>query len=381
MPLGPDRFLIDAAFSLEMHRSIDSDCNNAAEVKFACALGGSHHETGSVGNTPGLRLAMKPSWHTIVTGFCMGAADVVPGISGGTVALLFGIYLRLLKAIRSFDGQWLRLVLGRQWGSAWRHIDATFLCLLAAGLVVGFGCSALTVKRLLAASATRSPTLACFAGLILASALLLAHSINVEGTAARIRLWVSGLIGLSIGAAVSLLRNSEAAEHPSLVFVFACGVIGICAMILPGISGAMILLLIGVYEYLLSMPDRLLHGEATLAIQVVVVFGCGCALGLLSFSRLLSWLLNRYQAITTACLVGLMVGSTVKLWPFRDPESSGIASLRLPGSVMEGVIAGLLFLIGLSVVRLSQRFRPAASRANDARFNKQGTTEDEASIG
>lgn len=305
---------------------------------------------------------MKPAVHTVVTGFCMGAADVVPGVSGGTVAFLFGIYRRLLTAIRHVDLTLLKHLAKGQIATAWKHVDASFLFLLGSGLAVGFILSALTVKKLLEHATTRGPTLACFAGLIAASAVLLCWTLEFSTLRQQVRIVSLGLIGLIAAAGVCLMSPNALSEPPALWFVFVCGAIGICAMILPGISGAMILMLIGVYEYLLSMPHELLHGKPVEALQVIIVFGLGCATGIISFSHVLTWLLDRYEQGTTALLVGLMTGSIVRLWPFQDMNEHETA-LRLPLNATEGVFAFALFTVGLVFVLAIQRIATARKKA------------------
>lgn len=304
---------------------------------------------------------MKPAVHTVLTGFCMGAADVVPGVSGGTVAFLFGIYRRLLTAIRKFDLTLAGHVLRGRFKEAWTHVDGAFLVALAGGLAVGFVLSALSVKKLLEHSSTRGPTLACFAGLIAASALLLLSTLELNSLKQRLRAMTLGLVGLILAAAISLSSPAALSSPPSLGFVFLCGAVGICAMILPGISGAMILMLIGIYEYLLSMPHKLLHGESTEALQVVFVFALGCATGIISFSHLLTWLLDRYQQGTTALLVGLMTGSIVRLWPFQDSVEHEV-TLRAPASWSEAIVALGLFVLGLVFVVAIQRIALARKK-------------------
>ncbi|HRF02922.1 MAG TPA: DUF368 domain-containing protein [Pirellulaceae bacterium] len=296
--------------------------------------------------------------HVIATGFFMGAADVVPGVSGGTVALLSGHYSRLINAIRGFGPALLGDLLRGRFAAAAQRIDLHFLVALVSGLVVGFALSLLTIKRLLETDATRGTTLALFAGLIVSSALLLARELRETDRRSVTRNYLAGAIGIVIAAAIGLLPEAGVQSAPSLPFLFLCGAIGICAMILPGISGAMILLLIGVYPYLIGMPHKLLHGEASEAIPVILVFGAGCATGLILFSRVLHWLLERHRSVTTALLVGLMIGSVVRLWPFREAipadaherhDASAAWLLPDPGAI-ETWTALAAFVVGIVVV-------------------------------
>lgn len=310
--------------------------------------------------------------HTFVTGFCMGAADVVPGISGGTVALLCGIYRRLLTAIGRFDLSAMGLLRRGRFGELAQHLDLGFVVTLLSGLACGFSLSLVTVKRLLENDATRPATLSVFAGLILASAWLLARTLTPTNSKERTQLWSSLIVGIVVAAAICLLPNLSAADQPSLWFVFVCGAIGICAMILPGISGAMILLMIGIYPYLVGLPHRALEGNWREEIPVLLVFAAGCAIGLLSFSRLLSWALETYRLPTTSTLVGLMIGSLVRLWPFQVADSVTAAGSEHVEPVVRWVLPEwnqsvtwwclLGFIIGNVVILVIQAIAAAAAK-------------------
>jgi len=254
---------------------------------------------------------------TILCGLSMGCADVVPGVSGGTVALILGIYERLVTAISRFDRTFVRHVTRRQWLAAATYIDLRFLVFLAVGLGSGIVVMSLLVNRLLADSFTRSITFAAFSGMILASSLLVALMIRpLSG-----QKWyclAMGLSGVVIAWWASSVTPAGASAPPSLVWLFVCGSIAICAMILPGISGALMLLVLGVYAHLTEIPHNLLHGEDRLnCILMLFVFGGGCAVGLVSFSKVLKWLLARQHALTMSILCGFMLGALRRLWPFQ----------------------------------------------------------------
>ena len=198
--------------------------------------------------------------HTLMTGVAMGAADVVPGVSGGTVALLCGVYSRLLRAISRFDMQLLRFLRRKNWSSAATHADVAFLLPLAVGLLLGLGLSVITIKRMLEDATTRPATLACFCGMILASTWTLLRQIRPATSSEKVTTPVVILIGVAAAAALGMLPPAAPHIQPPVYYLFGCGMLGICAMILPGISGAMILLLLGIYGYLLSLPEQLLSG-------------------------------------------------------------------------------------------------------------------------
>ncbi|MEO8498479.1 MAG: DUF368 domain-containing protein, partial [Planctomycetota bacterium] len=165
---------------------------------------------------------------------------------------------------------------------------------------------------------TRALTFAVFFGAIFASAILVAQMIQTATRMQTIRCLVLGLIGAICAYQISLLENSHSTATPSYAYVFICGCIAICAMILPGISGAMMLLVFGVYEHLTEIPRNLLAGKQVVeGLLTIAVFGSGCAISLVLFSKLLRWLLTRHHATTMALLCGFMFGALRKLWPFQ----------------------------------------------------------------
>ncbi|HSO20829.1 MAG TPA: DUF368 domain-containing protein [Desulfosarcina sp.] len=258
----------------------------------------------------------------VVRGLCMGAADVVPGVSGGTVALILGIYHRLVTAISHFDMQLVAELRRGRWKQAARHVDLRFLLLLATGIAGGFLLMTLVVNGLLNNSVTRPFLLAAFFGMILGSAVLVARLIHYRSLAEFMQALLLGVAGGAFAFWLTTLTMS--ARDPSLLYLFACGLVATCAMILPGISGAMILLILGVYGHLTDIPHQLLRGENVVqGLTTIAVFGAGCAISLISISKVLRWLLVRHQTQTMGLLCGLMFGALGKLWPFqvdRTPE-------------------------------------------------------------
>lgn len=246
----------------------------------------------------------------LIRGFCMGAADTVPGVSGGTVALVLGHYQRLLVAISQFDGAALRMLRARRWAELWRHCDLRFLIALGVGLVVGAGSLAATMHWLLE---NRMPqTFAVFFGLVLASGWIVAKSIRrwsavvfvAMALAALFAFWVAGL--------------TAAESRAQGLYLFLSASIAICAMILPGISGAFVLLLLGMYHPVITMVRQFVHGDISLVlIGNLSLFAGGCLVGLAAFSRLLRWLLRVHTDLTMAVLVGLMLGSLRRIWPLQ----------------------------------------------------------------
>lgn len=236
-------------------------------------------------------------------GIAMGAADVVPGVSGGTIAFITGIYHELLDSIRRINIESLRILLQQGPKAAWQAINGTFLLTLGSGIVFAL----FSLARLLHYVLLQYPEFlwAFFFGLIVASCWHIGRTIPQWQ-------WpqVSALlIGCGLAAGISLLSPSSV--EPTTWLLFLAGSIAICAMILPGISGSFILLLMGLYEPVLAAVKQL-------DISVLVVFASGAIVGLMVFSRILSWLLAHYRTTMFALLTGFMAGSLVKVWPWKE---------------------------------------------------------------
>jgi putative membrane protein len=259
----------------------------------------------------------------------MGGADIVPGVSGGTVALIVGIYERLVTAISHFDWQFLMLLRQRRWRDAALHVDLPLLVPLAMGILLGFVIMTVLMHFLLSTERTRSLTMAMFFGLIFASGVLVALMIDARSPRELMHCVVLGVSGGALAWWVAGL-NPVTGHAPPLAYVFLCGAVAICAMILPGISGAMILLVLGVYIHLTEIPGNLLQGHDVVAgLVTVATFACGCGIGLLTFSKILHRLLDHYHAITLAVLCGFMFGSLRKLWPFQLDLTPHIEKVKL----------------------------------------------------
>jgi len=246
-------------------------------------------------------------WRIFATGLLMGAADLVPGISGGTVALLSGIYSRLLSAIGHFDMGFLNLVMARQFFKAWRYIDGLFLVNLGVGIVTAL----LGLSKLITWLLFEQPLImwSLFIGLIIVASVLLLKELNLQAQL-RKRWLIFGFLVSVVLANVPLLQSVDGFSGLGYLWLMAAGAVAISAMILPGVSGSFILLMLGIYPFLIA---RL----AALDFQVIAVFALGCGFGLLAFSRLVSFLLTRYTAAVMSLLTGLMMGSAIKLWPWK----------------------------------------------------------------
>ena len=235
-------------------------------------------------------------------GMLMGAADIVPGVSGGTMAFITGIYQRLLLAITAFDVALLRLLARGDVGAAWRAVDGAFL----AALLAGIGASIFTLARLISVLLENHALLlwSFFFGLILASAAVLLRHVSRWSVGA-----VLGLVAGMAGAAFVGLSPAFTFPGGAAGFFFA-GFIAICAMILPGISGSFILVLFGMYA-------KVLDAVKSLDLLPLALFCLGAGAGLLIFSRLLRFVLERYHAATLATLTGFLIGSLPVVWPWK----------------------------------------------------------------
>ena len=304
------------------------------------------------------RSSLQIDFRHAAGGLLMGGADIIPGVSGGTVALIIGIYARLVSAISRFDVEFVRLVLRKQWLAAWRRVDARFLLALGTGIATGIVGLANLMRYLL--EHQHMQTMAVFFGLILGSSVLVARRIKVPRGANLAHLWVSGVMAASFAVwlvGLPLLEPSN--EGVSLAFVLMCGAIAICAMILPGVSGAYFLLVLGLYYHLTDIIHRLTRFEASPRDWITVfVFAIGCAAGLISFSKLLRFLLTRFEMRTMAVLCGLMVGSLRKVWPFQmdttpDREfKEKVFKNALPTEWTDVWVAGSLILAAAAAVLL-----------------------------
>jgi putative membrane protein len=244
-------------------------------------------------------------------GMSMGAADIVPGVSGGSIALITGIYEKLLDSIKSIDKTALSFLIRFEGKAFWKHINGNFLLTILMGILT----SIFTLSRLITYLLDNHPIpiWSFFCGLIIISAVLILRDIK------RWSLFVvlAILIGTVMAYWITGLPPMSSPE--ALWFVFVAGAIAICAMILPGISGSFLLLILGQYE-------RILNAVTEKDVLTLGLFAMGCVLGLLAFSRLISWLLKNHHALTIGLLSGFMLGSINKIWPWKQVISYRVSS-------------------------------------------------------
>jgi putative membrane protein len=254
---------------------------------------------------------------TVFKGMAMGMAEVVPGVSGGTIAFITGIYERLIFAIKSVDVELFQLLAKGKVKAAWQKLDGNFLSLLLGGMVLGIAIGVFAISWLL----EHQPIAiwSFFFGLILASCYVIGKDIKQWNWATISALILGTLLVYYVTVAVPSSGNT------ALWFVFLCGMVAISALLLPGLSGSFILLLLGMYTYILPKVKDLLSGDLSV-LPVLITFGVGCLAGLLSFSRVLTWAFKHFEKITLAFLTGLMIGSLNKVWPWQKVLATRISS-------------------------------------------------------
>lgn len=272
---------------------------------------------------------------TALKGACMGAADVIPGVSGGTIAFIMGIYDEFVGSIASINTTAVKLLLHGKFREFWKHINGGFLL----SIFIGIGASILLLAGMMQYLLRHFPiqTWAFFFGLIVASSIFILR--GVSGWKPKDGAFV--VLGILLGVLVCTLSPTETPE--GLWFIFISGAIAICAMILPGISGSFILLILGKYQYMMTAVSGLVSGvDFGRNLLILCVFGVGAVVGLLSFSKFLHWLLARWHRETLITLAGFIIGSLVKVWPWSNAEAmeqaASSGSLQIPWAILFAVI-------------------------------------------
>ncbi len=254
---------------------------------------------------------MKDTVSTMIKGMAMGTAEVIPGVSGGTIAFITGIYEKLLNTIKAFGPGLIPIFKESGIKGVWSAVNGLFLVQLLGGMVLGIVFGVFAISYLLE---TYPPAVwAFFFGLIIASAIYIGKQITRWGPGEIFLM----ILGAAVAYGITMIVPAQGSE--SLIFVFFAGAIAISALILPGISGSFILLIMGMYSFIIT--DTLKPALKTLApdkLLIMVVFALGCLTGLMTVSRLLSWTFKHYRNLTLATLTGFMLGSLNKIWPWRN---------------------------------------------------------------
>ncbi len=287
-------------------------------------------------------------------GFCMGLADIIPGVSGGTIAFITGIYEDLISAVRSFDARFFSRLFHLDISGVLSTAHVRFLV----PLMLGIGTALVSASRLMHYLMDRYPVSvwSLFFGLILASILVIGRGLDLKSLRLPVCL-VAGCV-----ASYWIVGTIPVTTPESSWFIFLSGAVAVCAMILPGISGAFILLILGKYEFItgtLKNPFLLSN------IFVIVTFVCGCGVGLAAFSRVLHYFLSHRRQETLAILTGFMVGALRKVWPWKEAVKTKLVEGKvlvlqeanfLPHQVdRDLVVALLLMVVGFAAVMLLDR--------------------------
>ena len=286
-------------------------------------------------------------------GLAMGAADVVPGVSGGTIAFIAGVYEELLSTIKNFPVAVKELFKNKfNLKIFWKNANGNFLF----ALLLGIGISILSLAKLTIYMLVHYPVpmWSFFFGLVLASVWFVSREIKKW----KPTYFITLALGIVAGYLITIVSPAETPE--SLWFIFLCGALAICAMILPGISGSFILLILGKYQYILTALT-----EAN--IPVILIFASGAIIGIILFSHFLSWLLKNYHAITISFLGGVMFGSLNKIWPWKTVVESVVKPdgkivpivesnilpatyTELTGAPSQILYAAIMLIVGLSII-------------------------------
>ena len=237
-------------------------------------------------------------------GITMGAADVVPGVSGGTIAFISGIYDELLSSINAFNLDLFNIFKNEGFKKVWEKVNGNFLVALFSGILI----SIVSLAKMLSWLLENKPIFiwSFFFGLVLASIIFVIRQIKIWD----IKSIISLIVGISLAYFITQI-SPTVNSNPSKIYLFFSGAIAICAMILPGISGSFVLVLLGVYAFVLDSVHQFKIG-------VILTVFLGAIVGLLSFSKFLKYLLDRYRDLTLAILVGFIIGSLNKIWPWKE---------------------------------------------------------------
>ena len=285
---------------------------------------------------------------TFLKGAAMGAANVIPGVSGGTIALITGVFERLINAIKSINGKAFGLLFARRLSELARHMDLAFLIALFAGV----GTAIISLAKVMRYLFEYYPVhiWSFFFGLVLASIFFVGRTVT-KWSAAPI---ISFLVGTAIAVLISVM--SPASENSALYYLVLCGVVGVCSMILPGLSGSFVLVLMGNYQLVM------INAVSDLNLTILLPVGIGAVVGLIAFSHLLSWVLKKFPDQTIAMLTGFITGSLGILWPWKTAVTQTFGekvktigySWHLPDLNGEFVSAAIVFLLGIAAIVLTE---------------------------
>tara|TARA_B100001113_G_scaffold47293_1_gene33893 strand:- start:49 stop:951 length:903 start_codon:yes stop_codon:yes gene_type:complete len=281
---------------------------------------------------------MKFKIDLYLKGVFMGIAEIIPGVSGGTIAFITGIYEELINSIKSVDGNSIKLLLSLKFSLFWKQINGTFLLTLLMGMLT----SILALSRVIVFLIDQHPfkIWGFFFGLIIASAIVIFYQVKTLNS----KVVVSTLIGLMVSSYIALEAPSSTPN--SNLFIFISGAIAISAMILPGISGSFILVFLSKYEFILSSLNNF-------DVAVISIFIGGCVVGLVTFSRVFSYLFKKYNDVVISVLIGFLLGSLFKIWPFYkvlEYNASNEPVYTNPVLPSQGQESELIYFIVFSII-------------------------------
>jgi len=299
---------------------------------------------------------MKDFIYNFLKGMGMGAANVIPGVSGGTIALITGIFERLINSIKSFNLTALKLFFTGKWKAFAEHVDLKFLV----AVFLGIAAAILSVAKLFKFLFENYPVYiwAFFFGLIIASIYYVGRTVNK---------WNLGsILFFAIGTGIALLIafGTPAQENHNFLYLILCGVVGTCSMILPGLSGSYVLLLMGNYEYVMIDAVNMLTTSPWEAIKILVPVVIGAVVGLLAFAHLLSWIFKKFHDQTVALLTGFILGSTPIIWPWKHAITNALKDgtekvvgyqWQWPAINTEFFIALAIMLLGAAIIIVTEQ--------------------------
>ncbi len=268
-------------------------------------------------------------------GVAIGASDVVPGVSGGTIAFITGIYEELLSSIANINLEALKVLKSQGIKAFWKHINGTFFVFLIGGVLFSIASLASLIQMLIKEHPI--PSWSFFFGLILASVVVVYLKIKEKRS---FKVWSAMAAGTVIAFYITLATPSQGTDN--LFYIFVCGAIAIVGMILPGISGSFILVLMGAYLTIMENISSFFGSLRQFAIDgilthgtLLTVFAVGCVVGILSFSHALKWMFREAHDVTVAVLTGFMIGSLNKVWPWKEVKETFI---KHPGTEKEEIV-------------------------------------------
>jgi len=299
---------------------------------------------------------MKDFIYNFLKGMGMGAANVIPGVSGGTIALITGIFERLINSIKSFNLTALKLFFTGKWKAFAEHVDLKFLV----AVFLGIAAAILSVAKLFKFLFENYPVYiwAFFFGLIIASIYYVGRTVNK---------WNLGsILFFAIGTGIALLIafGTPAQENHNFLYLILCGVVGTCSMILPGLSGSYVLLLMGNYEYVMIDAVNLLTTSPWEGIKILIPVVIGAVIGLLAFAHLLSWIFKNFHDQTVALLTGFILGSTPIIWPWKHAITNALKDgtekvvgyqWQWPAINTEFFIALVITLLGAAIIIVTEQ--------------------------